>query len=1098
MATGGTTPSTRILTSTSSALRLQHAATFLRDASPDQDVLVVAASRGAADDLARRAATRRGATVGWHRFSVLQLAARLSLDQLAARGRLPGSPLGAEAVASRAIFGAIADGSLRYFSPVAQTPGFPRAVARTIGELRLAGVPAAAMAVHPPAGPDLATLLAYIERELADAGAADRTLLLASATDALNQRTTIAAQLVAGRRLLLLDPALTSEGELRFVAALAASAAETLMTLPAGDADTAAGIAARCGGTLEALHEPPEGGLGRLRTHIFQADVSPSTDPQDSVHVFSAPGEAREAVEIARRVLAHAQRGVPFDQMAVLVRAPQQYLGLLEHALARAGVPAWFARGTRRPDPAGRAMLALLYCAEEGLSARRFAEYLSLAQVPDPLEPTLPAALVAPDDEVLAAGVTDGTAPEEPEAPAPRRTAPLDWPVVDGALRAPWRWEALLVESAVIGGRDRWVTRLDGLEHEYRRRLGELDADEPEAPRAAALTRDLEHLGHLRTFALPVIDLLDQWRQTTVVWGAWLARLEGLAPRVLRQPTRVLRVLAELRPMSDVGPVGIGEVRKVLAERLRLLAVEPPARRFGRIFVGSPDQARGRAFRVVFVPGLAERIFPQKLREDPLLLDAVRQRLDAALPQRDRRAGDERLQLQLAIGAATEALYLSYPRLDVNESRPRVPSFYALDVTRALTGRIPSHEDLQQDAYDAGAATLAWPAPADPLRAIDTLEHDLAILRPLFDETDHAKVAGRARYLLELNACLSRSVRERWARHQTQWSDADGLLKVSDPVVEALASQRLGRRPYSLSALQHYAACPYRFLLSAIYRLAPREDAVPLQRMDPLTKGSLFHRVQSELLRTLRDQGRLPLRPAGLDEALTTLAETLTRVADDERGRLAPAIRRVWDDEIAAMQRDLARWLHLVAEDPDGWVPQWFEFAFGLPDDQGRDAASLRDPVTLDGRFILRGSMDLVERHPAGALRVTDHKTGRARWPDRMIVAGGEALQPLLYGLALEAATSQPVLEGRLWFCTAAGEFAERSVPLTETTRRIGLEVLEIVDRAVEHAVLAPYPRAGACEWCDFRVVCGAGEERRTGRKVEGRFPDLDALRGKS
>ena len=151
--------------------------------------------------------------------------------------------------------------------------------------------------------------------------------------------------------------------------------------------------------------------------------------------------------------------------------------------------------------------------------------------------------------------------------------------------------------------------------------------------------------------------------------------------------------------------------------------------------------------------------------------------LDQALPRRDKRASDERLQLQLALGAATERLYLSYPRLDVNESRPRVPSFYALDVRRALTGRIPSHEDLQQEAYDAGAARLAWPAPAEPLRAIDALEHDLAILRPLFDEQGRASVAGRARYLLELNPCLSRSVRERWARHQTQWSDADGLLR---------------------------------------------------------------------------------------------------------------------------------------------------------------------------------------------------------------------------------------------------------------------------------------------------------------------------------
>ena len=1036
MATGDSTRTTRIITSTSNALRLREAAAFLHDSHPDQDVLVVASSRGAADDLARRAATGRGASLGWHRFSVLQLAARLGIDALAARGRLPGSPLGAEAVASRAIFGAIADGSLRYFSPVAQTPGFPRAVARTIGELRLAGIAGVAVSDQLPGGPDLATLLAYIERELTDAGAADRTLLLASAVDALDRQTAVAAQLVVGRRLLLVDPALASEGEVRFVAALALAAGHTLMTLPSGDSDTSARVAARCGAEVETLSESPDGGLARLRTHIFQADVSPAVDDQASVHLFSAPGEAREAVEIARRVLAEAGRGVRFDEMAVLVRAPQQYLGLLEHALARAAVPAWFDRGTRRPDPAGRALLALLYCAEEGLSARRFAEYLSLAQVPDPLEPTLPAALVAPDDEVLSAGVTDGTTPEDPDPPPMRTTAALEWPVVDGALRAPWRWEALLVESAVIGGRDRWVTRLDGLEHEYRQRLAELAAEEPEAPRVAALTRDLEHLGHLRKFALPVIEALDDWRGTTALWGEWLIRLERLTPGVLRQPGRVLRVLAELRPMSEVGPVGIGEVRKILAERLRQLAVEPPARRFGRVFVGAPDQARGRAFRVVFVPGLAERIFPQKLREDPLLLDHARRLLGDALPRRDKRASDERLQLQLAIGAATERLYLSYPRLDVNESRPRVASFYALDVKRALTGRIPSHDDLQQEAYDAGAATLAWPSPANPLRAIDTLEHDLAILRPLFDERDRANVAGRARYLLELNASLSRSVRERWARHQTQWSDADGLLRVSEPIGDALASQRLGRRPYSLSALQHYAACPYRFLLSAVYRLAPREDAVPLQRLDPLTKGSLFHRVQSELLRTLRDEGRLPLRRAGLDQALTTLGDTLTRVADQERARLAPAIRRVWDDEIAAMQRDLARWLHLMAEDPDGWVPQWFEFGFGLPPDEGRDAASLPDPVTLDGRFILRGSMDLVERHPAGALRVTDHKTGRARWPERMIVAGGEALQPLLYGLALEAATGQTgtrraivVLHGRRRVRRALGAVDRDNAP---------------------------------------------------------------------
>ena len=152
---------------------------------------------------------------------------------------------------------------------------------------------------------------------------------------------------------------------------------------------------------------------------------------------------------------------------------------------------------------------------------------------------------------------------------------------------------------------------------------------------------------------------------------------------------------------------------------------------------------------------------------------------------------------------------------------------------------------------------------------------------------------------------------------------------------EPLAAQRLGARPYSLSALQHYASCPYRFLLSAIYRLAPREDAIPLQRLDPLTKGSLFHRVQAEFLRALRDEQRLPFGRTRSMLRCRRSATTLAQVADDERERLAPAIPRVWDDEIAAMRRDLARWVQLMAEDTDGWVPQWFEFAFGLPDDDG-------------------------------------------------------------------------------------------------------------------------------------------------------------------
>jgi len=56
--------------------------------------------------------------------------------------------------------------------------------------------------------------------------------------------------------------------------------------------------------------------------------------------------------------------------------------------------------------------------------------------------------------------------------------------IVEGTVRAPWRWERLLVESAVIGSEDRWERRIAGLERELRLRRKEL-SDEEEKPGCA-------------------------------------------------------------------------------------------------------------------------------------------------------------------------------------------------------------------------------------------------------------------------------------------------------------------------------------------------------------------------------------------------------------------------------------------------------------------------------------------------------------------------------------------------------------------------------------------------------------------------------------
>ena len=211
--------------------------------------------------------------------------------------------------------------------------------------------------------------------------------------------------------------------------------------------------------------------------------------------------------------------------------------------------------------------------------------------------------------------------------------------------------------------------------------------------------------------------------------------------------------------------------------------------------------------------------------------------------------------------------------------------------------------------------------------------------------------------------------------------------------------------------------------------------------------------------------------------------------------RLAPAIERVWRDEIAALGRDLRVWIRKLPEAAP-WTPEYFEYSFGLAD-EGRDERSQREPVRIDDRFILRGSVDVIEtRQGSAELRITDHKTGRNRTTPRTVIGGGGTLQPVIYGLAIEKILGRPVREGRLFYATTAGGFAEHPVPLSEANRRAGLEALEIIDRAIELGFLPAAPAERACTWCDFRSICGPDEPRHAARKAAEPLADLDRAAG--
>ncbi|HUI39057.1 MAG TPA: PD-(D/E)XK nuclease family protein, partial [Candidatus Nitrosotalea sp.] len=314
---------------------------------------------------------------GVHALTITQLAAQLAAQSMSRQSLAPISRLGMEALAARIVHTAHSANQLPYFSPVALTPGFARALAKTLAELRLNRANSADLKSCGAPGADLAHLLELYERELSERSLADLPILVQLAAEEAQR----GAHRFLNLPLILLDAPIDSVSHAALLAALVAKSPAVLAIAIAGESTNVDALTSILETPAEDLDPPPSCTLDRVRTWLFSPEQPPSAPPDPEL-LFSAPGESLECVEIARRIRTLAAQDTPFDRVAILLRNVEQYQPLLEDALCRASIPVYFSRGSVRPEPSGRAFLALLACAAEGCSASRFAEYLSLGQVP--------------------------------------------------------------------------------------------------------------------------------------------------------------------------------------------------------------------------------------------------------------------------------------------------------------------------------------------------------------------------------------------------------------------------------------------------------------------------------------------------------------------------------------------------------------------------------------------------------------------------------------------------------------------------------------------------------------------------------------------
>jgi ATP-dependent helicase/DNAse subunit B len=667
----------------------------------------------------------------------------------------------------------------------------------------------------------------------------------------------------------------------------------------------------------------------------YDADVDTAELPSaGAIEIVATAGEEREVREIARVILAHLEAGGRLDEVGVLLRRPASYVAQVRDVFLAAGIP--YTLGTAPAigeTRAGRSLRLLAEVHRSGFERATVMEFLAFADLrPRP-----------------------GTSPAE--------------------------WERLSRQAGIVGGAKEWRERLDRLG----RRLEpapEVDGDEERAARRAG---DRDAVGGLRRAVrallrglsrlpdpAPVDALVDAFTRT-------FRRLVATSP----EAELALGALGRLRELATVDAVvPLEEFWSLLEAALAAPSAPGPELMPGRVFVGELGTALGIDFPLTIVPGLVEGGFPAAPRQDPILLDAERRRMTGLTHSEDVRAL-ERVRFALAIGSGAQRVVLTYPRVDAESGRPRVPSFLVLDLLESVTGQRHDFEALER--FPGWRTVPLHPAPPSarerPLDAREWLVTRALAARPE-PEALLRQLPGARRGFEAIRS------RER--------TDAltvyDGLLGQGvDLGVTALAP----------TALERYAVCPFRFLLERVYRLEAVEEPDRILMLDPRDRGDLAHAVLEATFRRLAESGALPLTPerlAAAREAFDAAFDEATALAE-RRG--VTGLPMLWAGERARLREELLSAIEAEADDPWSWQPVLFEIAFGIEGAEGSAPAlvyQLPDGTTLH----LRGRIDRIDVSPDGRrARVLDYKTGRLRslkTADRL--AKGRALQLPIYRLA--------------------------------------------------------------------------------------------------
>lgn len=804
------------------------------------------------------------------------------------------------------------------------------------------------------------------------------------------------------------------------------------------------------------LHDPVAAPLRHIETYLFELDTPAPIDAQNTLTVIEAADREREVRAVLRHVKHLVDQATPPSEIAILFRSGTIYGHILREIAAEYTLSLALYEGMPLNEaPAAVAFMNLLRLPLHNYPRRvlvdvwhSFADrrlYVNLASLtPDDTHNPL-LLLASPPEIERAASILDIIA---------RQAG-----VTTGLHR---------LRSAV----QRAVHTSDDKQNgDSQNKNDENDEQDETMPfHTEAIT------------ILAVLDAFTAWlkppsRALFHEYVAWvterIARPDGsmcadnqqsYTIQAYARITRLLNEMAEASRQIHTAPISyetfVSDLQAALATT-----------RYGR---GTPTAtqvaampvlaSRGLHYDYVFLLGLGDGEFPMMSPMPPIYTRRERGLLAQEhihVPPPD--PADERTIFYEALTRARRTLTLSRTYLD-ERGNPIHPSPYLTAVLRLVMPETVTHVVIR-----AGSTPLPDEAASPQEELIARMEQvrhrGNIVARQTDDDDTYSSVVHH----------VSRAWTIEDSRERTSpYGPFDGVIGDSNVVSDL--NQHFGAEYlWSVTRLNNYITCPFRFAAAHILNLSPRIE--PEEGLQTVGRGRIYHDILAHAgSEWIAQQIRFTEEHA--DDIVRALQQAADTILADAPARYSFTPNHLWEWEQTDIRRRLEQALRKVLQTGGDWSayrPVAIERGFAM-----RPGSVPLKLSTPHGDVLVIGRIDRIDQRDDGTLAVIDYKSGSSTRRLKDTLSGNDVQLPI-YVLAVE----QVIMPGHdveraSFLHLGSGVF---SPPLTGRTREEALDAMyERVAETIAHvrAGLFPVrPRSNCPMGCEFASICRLNVAKR-------------------